>query len=54
MGILRSVAGAAVRGAWERAGRWAVIGDRSEREAVRSFGPSSAICFPVAAYGSAT
>jgi len=53
MGPFRSVAGAALRGVWERAGRWAVIGDRSRRaRRFKSFGPSSAICFPVAAlYG---
>jgi acetyltransferase-like isoleucine patch superfamily enzyme len=50
MGPFRRAAGAIVRGAWERAGRWAAIGPRSARaRRFRSFGDGSAICFPVAA-----
>ena len=53
MGPLRRVAGAVVRGVWERAGRWAAIGHRNAHaRRFRSFGEGSAICFPVAAlYG---
>jgi acetyltransferase-like isoleucine patch superfamily enzyme len=53
MGLLRRAAGALVRGAWERVGRWAAIGHRNARSRrFRSFGTGSAICFPVAAlYG---
>jgi acetyltransferase-like isoleucine patch superfamily enzyme len=53
IGALRRVAGAVVRAAWERGGRWAAIGPRSGRaRRFRSFGAGTAICFPVAAlYG---
>jgi acetyltransferase-like isoleucine patch superfamily enzyme len=48
--VLRRAAGAALRAVWERAGRWAVIGDRSARaRRFRAFGPGSVICFPVTA-----
>ncbi|HEY8217574.1 MAG TPA: acyltransferase [Acidimicrobiia bacterium] len=53
IGFLRRAAGAFVRAAWERAGRWAAIGEHGARSrGFRSFGKGSAICFPVAAlYG---
>lgn len=49
-GPLRRALGAAVRGTWELAGRWAAIGPRNRRgRRFRGFGDGSAICFPVAA-----
>jgi acetyltransferase-like isoleucine patch superfamily enzyme len=53
IGVLRRAAGAVVRAAWERGGRWAAIGHRSARaRRFRSFGSGTAICFPVSAlYG---
>jgi acetyltransferase-like isoleucine patch superfamily enzyme len=47
---LRRLVGATLRGAWEHASRWAAIGGRGRRvRRFRSFGESSAICFPVTA-----
>jgi acetyltransferase-like isoleucine patch superfamily enzyme len=46
----RHLGGAALRGVWDRASRWATIGPRSRRaRAFRAFGDGSAICFPITA-----
>jgi len=49
-GWLRRCCGGALRGTWERAGRWATIGPRTRRaRGFRNFGAGSAICFPLVA-----
>lgn len=46
----RHLGGAALRGVWDRASRWATIGPRSRRaRRFRAFGDGSAICFPITA-----
>lgn len=46
----RHLGGAALRGVWDGASRWATIGPRSRRaRAFRAFGNGSAICFPITA-----